>query len=558
MSELLNIYVAQINPTVGAIAANGELISQVYGDGVDAGADLVVTPELSVIGYPPEDLVLQPFFQREARRAVEGLARLTAGEDMPGLVIGAPWMEDGVLYNAVILCAGGSVEAVRYKQQLPNYGVFDEKRIFQAGPHPSPVQFRGVSLGLMICEDMWLPETARALSEAGADLLLVPTCSPFEVGKSSSRLEQAKDRVRECGRPLVFCNQWGGQDELIFDGGSFALQSDGSLSMRLHAWQADGRLICFDPAAGTLETGDMHDVYLPEDRLECIYQAAVLGVRDYIGKNGFPGVIIGLSGGIDSALSTAIAVDALGADRVHCVMMPSRYTSDDSLTDARACADALGVRYDIIGIEEGVAAFHHMLTPLFGDREPDTTEENIQSRLRGVLLMALSNKFGGMVLTTGNKSEVSVGYATLYGDMCGGYNALKDIYKTDVFALSHWRNAAVPHGALGPAGSVIPQTIITKPPTAELRPDQRDEDSLPPYDRLDAILQGLVDEDRAVHDLVADGHDGAEVARVEHLLYIAEYKRRQAPPGVKITSKHFGRDRRYPITNGFRSARRPE
>lgn len=554
MNKDLSIFLAQLNPTVGAIRQNAEKIAAAYANGMAAGADLVLTPELSITGYPLEDLVLKPFFVEVARQAVDGLAELTIGENTPGLLVGCPWMDGDNLRNAMVLLEKGEINAVRFKHNLPNYGVFDEVRVFKAGEPPAPIDFRGFRLGLMICEDMWYPHSTASLVSDGADVLLVPTCSPYESDKHIERMQHARNRVTEGGLPLVFCNQVGGQDELVFDGASFVLNSKGEAVVQLDAFREDyfvtrwqrqnDRLVCVSRQQG----------FIPDNK-EAMYLAMMSGLRDYVLKNRFPGVILGLSGGIDSALSAAIAVDALGADKVQCVMMPSRYTSGESLGDAEACAKALGVQYDIIAIKPGVDAFDEMLSKVFRETEPDTTEENIQSRLRGLILMSLSNKFGKMVLTTGNKSEVSVGYATLYGDMCGGYNALKDAYKTDVFALSEWRNHHVPTGAAGPDGEVIPENIITKPPTAELRDDQKDQDSLPPYDDLDDMLRCLVDMEMSVEEVAARGHDISVVARIEHLLYIAEYKRRQAAPGVKLTRKNFGRDRRYPITNGFRSAR---
>lgn len=556
MTETLSIYLAQINQTVGAVRHNCEVIAEAYAQAVADGADLVLTPELSITGYPLEDLVLKPGFVREAMQAAVALATITEGEGEPGLIVGCPWREGDQIFNASLLLEDGSVKEIRYKHDLPNYGVFDEKRVFDAGPPPKPMAFRGYQLGVMICEDMWFETCTASLKAAGADILLVPTCSPYEDDKHNERQKHASERARQSGLPVVFCNQMSGQDELVFDGASFVMAADGSVPVQMVSWKECGLVTQWKKASGHLVCATNHVVAAP-DRMTSIYQAMVLGLRDYIMKNRFPGVVLGLSGGIDSALSAAVAVDALGADKVHCVMMPSKYTSDESVSDAEKCAEALGVVYDTIAIKPGVDAFADMLGPVFEGTEPDTTEENIQSRLRGLILMSLSNKFGKMVLTTGNKSEMSVGYATLYGDMCGGYNVLKDVYKLDVFALSHWRNANVPDGALGPSGEVIPVNIITKPPTAELRDDQKDEDSLPPYEALDDMLRCLVDEEMSVSEVVARGHDASEVARIEHLLYIAEYKRRQAPPGVKITRKNFGRDRRYPITNGFRSARRP-
>jgi len=554
MNNELSIYIAQLNVTVGALAANCAKISAAYDAAFSDGADLVLTHELSVTGYPLEDLVLKKHFFEEARMAVEDLARVTQEPNSPGLLVGCPWHDGDKLYNAVVLLDGGEIKAVRYKSELPNYGVFDEKRVFEPGPTlPAPISFRGFELGVMICEDMWFARAAKALKAEGADILLVPTCSPFEVNKQNERQVFAKSRVAETGLPLIFCNQICGQDELVFDGASYVVAADQTVPVQLPSWAEAGTVTEWKRSAESLECTTQLRAETP-DRMTTIYQAMILGLRDYVTKNRFPGVVLGLSGGIDSALSAAVAVDALGAEKVHCVMMPSRYTSDESLVDAKACAKALGVRYDTIPIKPGIAAFDEMLAPIFEGCEADTTEENIQSRLRGMILMALSNKFGSMVLTTGNKSEISVGYATLYGDMCGGYNVLKDAYKLEVFALSEWRNESQTPDALGPSGMVIPSNIINRPPTAELRDDQKDEDSLPPYEALDDMLKCLVDEEMSVAEVIGRGYSATEVARVEHLLYIAEYKRRQAPPGVKITRKIFGRDRRYPITNGFRSA----
>ena len=554
MADTLSIYLVQSNPTLGAIQNNCEAIAQAYAQGIAANADLVLTPELSITGYPLEDLVLKPYFVRSAMKAVESLADITVGGSAPGLMVGSPWKVGDQLFNAVLLLEDGKIAEIRFKHDLPNYGVFDEKRVFDQGPLPQPISFRGFSLGVMICEDMWYPEVSASLAGHQADILLVPTCSPFELEKHGERQVNARLRVVENGLPLVFCNQICGQDELVFDGASYVLGADGKTAVQLAAWVEAEQLTVWTRTSNGLICDTCKKAPL-QDGLAAMYQAMILGLRDYVQKNRFPGVILGLSGGIDSALSAAVAVDALGASRVRCVMMPSRYTSQESLGDAAECAELMGVPYSIVPIKPGIEAFDGMLADAFEGTEPDTTEENIQSRLRGLVLMALSNKFGNMVLTTGNKSEMSVGYATLYGDMCGGYSVLKDVYKLDVFALCRWRNENMPENALGPDGLVMPENIITKPPTAELREGQKDEDSLPPYERLDDILRCLVDDEMAVADIVERGHDATEVARIEHLLYIAEYKRRQAPPGVKITRKNFGRDRRYPITNGFRSAR---
>lgn len=547
----LSILLAQMNPTVGDIDANVDKIRRVLDRAQSAGADLVVTTELSVCGYPPEDLVYRRAFLDAVEAAVEALAEETIGR--PAIIIGAPWRMDLGVVNAALLLADGGIHAVRAKRHLPNYGVFDEQRVFVPGPLPEPVEWNGVRLGVMVCEDMWYPDVAANLRAHGADILVVPNGSPFEVDKHEVRLNHAVARVSETGLPLVYVNQVSGQDELVFDGGSFVVNADYALAARAASWAEDELLTVWSKSArfGTWNV-DAARIEPQLDRCAEIYNAMVLGTRDYVNKNGFPGVILGLSGGVDSALAAAVAVDALGADRVRCVMMPSPYTSAHSLEDAAAVAQALGVRYDTVNIGPAMGAFDQMLGDMFAGTAPDITEENIQSRTRGIILMALSNKFGPMVLSTGNKSEMSVGYATLYGDMNGGFNPLKDVYKTDVFAVCRWRNANKPANALGPSGPVMPERVITKPPSAELREDQKDEDSLPPYDTLDAILRGLNEDQKGVRELVADGYDQTVVEKVWTLLNRAEYKRRQAPPGVKITRLAFGRDRRYPITNRFK------
>ena len=548
MTDRLSIAIAQVDPTVGDVAGNADLVRRARAEA--ASADLVVFPELALSGYPPEDLVLKPAFQEACREACEALAKETA-DGGPALLVGLPWREDGRLYNAVALLDGGEVAALRYKVLLPNYGVFDEKRVFDPGEMPGPVSFRDVRIGVPICEDIWQPSVVECLEENGAEMLLVPNGSPFETTKDDIRLNIAVERVVESGLPLAYVNQVGGQDELVFDGASFVLGRDRALRAQLPSWVESVALTRWERTAGGMECvgGPMAE---GGDDLADIYAAMMLGLRDYVNKNRFPGVVLGLSGGIDSALSAAVAVDALGAERVRCVMMPSPYTSQASLDDARDAVTALGASYETISIEPAMGAFGAMLAGAFGNRGEDTTEENIQARARGLTLMALSNKFGHMVLSTGNKSEMSVGYATLYGDMCGGYNVLKDVYKTTVFALADWRNRNRPEGALGPAGLVVPQNIIDKPPSAELRPDQTDQDSLPPYDALDDILECLIEDELSVAEIAARGHEVETVERVWRMLDIAEYKRRQAPPGVKLTRRAFGRDRRYPIVNGYR------
>jgi NAD+ synthase len=545
------IALAQLNPVMGDITGNLKRAREARARAPDA--DVILYSELFITGYPPEDLVLKGALQDDAREAIEQLAADTVSG--PAILIGAPWKEEGKLYNAILLLDGGKVAGRTFKHDLPNYGVFDEKRVFAAGPLPGPLAVRGVRLGVPVCEDIWTEDVTECLYETGAEILVVPNGSPFEAGKEDVRLQLAAARVGETGLPLIYLNQLGGQDELVFDGASFVLNADRSMALALPPWRetvAVSEWTRDDEGKWHCAPGDKAG---SESRESAVYHAMMLGLRDYVNKNRFPGVVLGLSGGIDSALSAAVAVDALGRERVRCVMLPSRYTSQESLDDADECARRLGVPYETIEIERAVAAFGETLAPVFAGQNADTTEENIQSRVRGLILMAISNKFGPMVLTTGNKSEMSVGYATLYGDMCGGFNVLKDIYKTEVFALSRWRNENSPEGALGPGGAVIPDRIIDKPPTAELRANQTDQDSLPPYDILDGILECLVEQEMSFEDTVAKGFEPVTIKRVEQLLYVSEYKRRQAPPGVKISSRNFGRDRRYPITNAFRDAR---
>jgi len=553
MTDRFRIALAQLNPLMGDIAGNLRKARAARAEAARAGADLILFTELFIVGYPPEDLVLKPALQDDAREAIGKFAKETA-DGGPAVLIGTPWVEEGRLYNACVYLDAGRVAGKTFKVDLPNYGVFDEKRVFAAGPLPGPFNIRGIRIGVPVCEDIWTPDVVECLGETGGEILLVPNGSPFEAGKEGVRLGLVKSRVKESGLPLVYLNQIGGQDEVVFDGASLVCNADGTLAHALPAWEE--KIVITDWRR--TESGWVcakGEVAKEEDRETSIYHAMMLGLRDYVNKNRFPGVVLGLSGGIDSAISAAVAVDALGADRVRCVMLPSRYTSQDSLDDAEECAKLLGCKYESVPIEGAVEALNGALKDTFAGRNADTTEENIQSRARAVILMAISNKFGPMVLTTGNKSEMSVGYATLYGDMCGGYNVLKDVYKTEVFRLSHWRNAHHPRGALGPKGRAIPERIITKPPSAELRENQKDQDSLPPYDILDGILECLVENEMTYEATCAKGYHPATVKRVEQLLYTSEYKRRQAPPGVKITAKNFGRDRRYPITNAFRDAR---
>ncbi|KQZ13420.1 NAD synthetase [Mesorhizobium sp. Root554] len=550
--DTLRIAVAQLNPTVGDIAGNLAKAREARADAARQGADIVLFTELFIAGYPPEDLVLKPAFLKACERAVLDFAEETS-DGGPGFIMGTPLKRDSGTHNSVIVADNGKIIAERYKVDLPNYGEFDEKRVFQAGPEiAGPVNFRGVRLGIPICEDIWGDlAVCETLAESGAELLLVPNGSPYYRAKIDVRHQVVIRQVIESGLPIIYANQLGGQDELVFDGASFAIAADKSLAFQMSQFEETLAITTWsrEGEGWVCSAGPMSRI---PDREEADYRACMLGLRDYVNKNGFKNVVLGLSGGIDSAICAALAVDALGEERLRAVMMPYRYTSKDSLKDAEDCARALGCRYDIVPIFEPVDGFSKALKPLFEGTKEGITEENLQSRARGTILMAISNKFGSMVVTTGNKSEMSVGYATLYGDMNGGFNPIKDLYKMQVYGLSRWRNAHVPPTALGPSGEVIPASIIDKAPSAELRENQTDQDSLPPYPVLDDILECLVENEMGVDEIVARGHERATVTRIEHLLYVAEYKRRQAAPGVKITRKNFGRDRRYPITNRFR------
>jgi len=553
-ADRLAIAVAQLNPIVGDVAGNLECARKARAQAARERADIVAFSELFIAGYPPEDLVLKPAFQAACRAAIEALARET-GDGGPAVLIGVPWLEDGKLYNAYALLTEGRIDAIRFKVNLPNYGVFDEKRVFTPGPVPGPVNFRGVRLGIPVCEDTWTDwgdyeNVVECLAETGAELLVVPNGSPYWRGKSDIRLNVSVARVTEAGLPLIYVNQVGGQDELVFDGASFALNTDRSIAFQLPAFREtivttqwsriDGVWRC---AKGPIAAAEAPD--------EADYTACMLGLRDYVGKNRFKGVVLGLSGGIDSALCAAMAVDALGRERVRCVMLPFRFTSQESLDDAAAIATALGVQYDVVPIESAVHGLEAALTGVFAGAPRDVTEENLQARARGTILMAISNKLGLMVVTTGNKSEMSVGYATLYGDMNGGFNPIKDLYKTEVYRLARLRNGWKPDDARGPEGAVIPEYVLTRAPSAELREDQTDQDTLPPYDVLDQILARLVEREESTATIVAAGFDRDTVMKIERMLNLAEYKRRQAAPGVKVTLKNFGRDRRYPIVNRF-------
>ena len=554
ITESFKLALAQINPVVGDLDGNVRKARAARAEAAAKGADLIAFTELYLTGYPLEDLVLKPALQQAARAACEELARDT-NDGGPGVLVGLPWAEGPFVYNAVALLDRGRIEAVRFKYNLPNYGVFDEKRVFAPGQLPSPVEFRGVQLGVPVCEDIWSEEVCVRLAKQGAELLIVPNGSPYWSGKQPQRYEVARARVAETGLPLAYLNQVGGQDELVFDGASFVLNSGGALAVQMPAWEE-----AVDVTEWRRETAGWR--CLPGERADiekgeaANYLACVIGLRDYVEKNGFPGVVLGLSGGVDSALTAAMSVDALGASRVRGVMLPYIYTSNESLNDAAETAELLGIHYDMMPIHAAVEGLSKSLSAVMdGGAGPDTTEENLQSRARGTLLMAVSNRFGPMVVTTGNKSEVSGGYATLYGDMNGGFNPVKDLYKTQVYALCRYRNKERPKGCLGPEGRVIPENVLTKAPSAELKANQRDQDTLPPYDVLDDILNCLVELEMPLPEIVARGHDPETVKKVERMLYLAEYKRRQAAPGVKITAKNFGRDRRYPITNKFREAR---
>ncbi|WP_428631559.1 NAD+ synthase [Sphingopyxis sp.] len=552
MTQQLTIILAQMTQVVGDLPANAKAMRDVRARHKDA--DLILYPELQLIGYPPEDLVLKPALAARAAAMLAELATETA-DGGPAMLVGSVKWEGDSLYNIVALLDGGRIIATRRKHELPNYGTFDEKRVFAPGPLPDVVEWRGIKLGLPICEDGWLPKVCQHLAAQGAELLISVNGSPYEIDKDDRRLSQVfASRVAETGLPVIFLNRIGGQDELVFDGCSFVLNANGAAAHRLTDWESEERMTRWTKGldgwtcdAGAIVEWEAH----PAD----IYSAMIVSLRDYVERNRFSGVVLGLSGGIDSAICAAIAADALGPDKVWCVMMPSRFTGQASLDDAAGCAAMIGCKLDTISIVPAVEAFDAMLAGSFADADVDTTEENVQSRIRGVTLMALSNKFGPMLLTTGNKSEMSVGYATIYGDMAGGYNPLKDAYKMTVFAVAKWRNENVPRLSRNPVTPVMPDTIITKPPSAELRPDQKDEDSLPPYADLDRMLHMLVEEEASVDDVVAKyGFDRDAVARIERLLMLAEYKRRQAPPGVKLSTRNFGRDRRYPITHGFRTA----
>jgi NAD+ synthase (glutamine-hydrolysing) len=529
----MRIALAQFNPVVGDLPGNTRKILDLAHQAIALGADVLVTPELALTGYSPEDLLLRDHFYLACRQALDALMEL----DGITLVVGHPVKMGNECFNAATVLRDGNRLGMYCKMLLPNDEVFDECRYFTPGAAPLVFEQNGVKVGVLICQDIWELEPAAETAEAGAEVMLVLNASPFHRNKVETRREIVRYRVEETGVPCAYINMVGGQDELVFDGASFALGKDGALRAQAAAYQDELLLI-------DVENGDILPASIapqPEP-LESVYRALVLGVRDYIGKNGFPGVLLGLSGGIDSALTMAIACDALGAEKVHAVMMPSRYTADISVLDSRAMVDGLGVHYDEIEIWPMYQRFMSALAPSFAGRDEDATEENLQARIRGTLLMALSNKSGKLVLTTGNKSEMTTGYCTLYGDMAGGFAVLKDVAKTLVYQLAEWRNRQ---------GEIIPQRIITRPPSAELRPDQKDQDSLPPYEILDAIMSRYMEGNQSAAEIKSAGFPPADVDRVVHLLKINEYKRRQAPVGPRVTQRGFGKDWRYPITNRF-------
>lgn len=548
-SSSMSVALAQLNPHLGDVSANCQKLLQMRERAAAKGADIILTPEMFLAGYPADDLVLRADFMDRIEAAISRLAKATA-DGGPAIIVGAPCRDKDVLYNSAFILDGGKIVARRDKVNLPNYGVFDDKRHFTPGQLQGPVLLRGMRLGIAVCEDIWFPDLCEMLGETGAEIILSLNASPFENVKADMRMMHAVSRMTETGLPFVYVNMVGGQDELVFDGSSFALNLGGKIASQMPSFSEGLSLLEVRSQSGTCHlTGQ---ISRPAAAEEDVWRALTLGVRDYVEKNGFPGVILGLSGGVDSAIVAVLAVDALGPERVRVVMMPSDYTADISLADAEELADNLGLTLETIALRAGMDAFDSMLEASLEGTEMDVTEENIQSRLRGMILMALSNKFGNMVLATGNKSEYAAGYSTLYGDMCGGFAPIKDVWKTEIFKLCEWRNTALPRGVLGPDGEVIPRRIITRPPSAELRPDQQDTDSLPPYDILDAILIALTEEMADTDTIVSRGYERETVERVSAMLFRTEYKRFQAAPGPKVTPRAFGRDRRLPLTSGFK------
>ena len=550
VTDQLRIALAQLNPKVGDLKGNLALARGALADAETAGADILMLSELFLTGYFPDDLLFKPQFVKDSIAAARALVVDTAQSEV-ALILPTIWLDGAKLHNAVLVAEKGEITAIRYKRELPNADVFYEKRYFEPGPLPMPVTIKGVPVGIPICEDTWHSSVCEHLAMRGAEIMLCPNGSPYWTNKQHIRKDLVRARVAEDGVPMLYLNQVGGQDELVYDGASFAIEPGDRLVLQGKSFEPD--FIVSDwmrtDNGWTCANGRVEELTSVE---EAPWRACVLGLRDYVLKNGFSHVVLGLSGGIDSAVVAAMAADAFGPDKVHAIMLPYRYTSEASLHDAKDCADRLGLRYDVVAIGDPVDAALRELQPIFGNRPPDLAEENIQSRMRGTMLMAVSNKLGSMLLTTGNKSEVGVGYATIYGDMNGGYNPLKDMFKMDVYALADWRNTHMPGDCLGREGMVIPQSIIDKAPSAELRPDQTDQDSLPPYPVLDDILLCMIEEEMALAEIVARGHDKATVQRIERLVNIAEYKRRQAAPGPKLSPRAFGLGRRYPITNGYK------
>ena len=545
----MKLFLAQINNTVGDIEGNLKRAIDILDQAEGLNSDLVVFSELFLSGYPPEDLVLKKSFVEECRNALDTLINHSKAKKL-GFIIGLPIYEKNNLFNAAAIVDKGELIGFSKKVNLPNYSVFDEKRVFHQNDIPKVFEFRGIKLGVPICEDIWQDNVCLELKNQGCELIVSPNGSPFDKYKINQRKTIIEDRVSEIGLPFVYINQVGGQDELVFDGSSLIMNGDKEIIYEAPPWQEHNAVIEFNEKEKKFNNLSFNEFKFSD--LENIYMATVIGLRDYVGKNNFPGVILGLSGGIDSAFCAAVAVDALGKDKVEAYMMPSNYTSENSTIDAEDCANRLEINLETIPISDTFLSLEESLKTSFKGLPNDITEENLQSRIRGTILMAISNKKGKMLITTGNKSEVSVGYSTLYGDMNGGFNPIKDIYKTELYALANWRNINLPNNILLDKKDVIPASIISKEPTAELRDNQKDSDSLPPYDELDQILEGLVEYELSTSELEKKGFSREEIKKVENLLYVSEYKRRQSAPGVKISLRNFGRDRRYPITNKFR------
>ena len=549
MSDKLSILIAQTNPTVGDIDHNKSIVLETINQNHEV--DLIVFSELMLTGYPPEDLVLKTAFQNKFMQALKEI-NLSLENKNCTVILGMPWEEEGNLYNAAVVLQNGKIVFKHFKNALPNYGIFDEKRIFSHGEEVSSFNLKGINLGIFVCEDIWVHNTPSKLNGSGIDLAISINASPFDINKMGERLEAATNFSKEANAPIIYVNQVGGQDEIVFDGNSFLADQNG-LIKRLGYCESIYERIDFNVNDKSFSFKESEENAI--DSNDLIYSNLILGLRDYINKNNFPGVVIGISGGIDSAFSACVAADALGPDRVKGILMPSKFTSNASNEDADQLGKNLGIGLESISIEEIVKAYDITLDPIFKGSKKDITEENIQSRARGSLLMAYSNKFGHMVLTNGNKSEVSVGYSTLYGDMCGGFSVVKDLYKSELYKLAEWRNNCIPSASLLDKKSVIPQNIITKEPTAELKPNQMDKDTLPPYEVLDQILYLLVEKESSISEIVDKGFDFEVVTKVQNMLYNSEYKRRQAAPGVKISERNFGYDRRYPITNAFRDSK---